>query len=62
VKASRRISKIMISTDTTPVDALQEELQSFVESVRSGSKPLVDGRTARKALAIALEISKLVSN
>jgi DUF1009 family protein/predicted dehydrogenase len=55
-------SKIMISADTTPVDALQEELQSFVESVRSGSKPLVDGRTARKALAIALEISKLVSN
>jgi len=41
-------------------DALEEEILSFLESVRTGRKPLVDGRQARQALAVALEISRQI--
>ncbi|MEJ5299755.1 MAG: UDP-2,3-diacylglucosamine diphosphatase LpxI [Thermodesulforhabdaceae bacterium] len=54
-------SNILRFLDVEPGDALLEELQSFVESIRSGSKPLVDGQTARKALAVAMEISKFIA-
>lgn len=43
-------------------DALETELTHFVESIRRGTKPSVDGREARRVLALALQISKAISN
>ncbi len=41
-------------------DPLEEELRSFVESIKSGRKPDVDGHTAKKSLEIALQISRTI--
>ncbi len=41
-------------------DSLEEEITSFLRSVRCGSKPLVDGHDGRKALAVALSISQQI--
>ncbi len=38
-------------------DALEEELKSFIESVKSGSAPLVSGEDGRRALSVALRIT-----
>ena len=38
-------------------DALEQEIISFLESVREGKRVVVDGRQGRRALAVALEIS-----
>ena len=40
----------------TPRPPLEEQLESFAQSVRSNSHPLVSGREAREALALALRI------
>ena len=40
----------------TPRPPLEEELESFLQAVRSNSHPLVSGREAREALALALRI------
>ena len=42
-------------------DALEEEIIAFLEAVRSGSKPAVDGWEGRRALAAALEISNKIN-
>jgi DUF1009 family protein/predicted dehydrogenase len=42
-------------------DALEEEIISFMRCVRTGEKPLVDGREGRDALAVALGISKQIT-
>lgn len=41
-------------------DALEEEIAAFLECVRSGSRPVVDGEQGRRALSVALEISSLI--
>ena len=41
-------------------DSLEEEITSFLRSVRSGEKPVVDGRQGREALAVALSISRQI--
>jgi DUF1009 family protein/predicted dehydrogenase len=41
-------------------DALEEEISSFMRAVRAGSRPEVDGEQGRRALAVALEISRLI--
>ncbi len=41
-------------------DPLEEELKSFVKSVKSGRTPDVDGYAAKKALEIALQISETI--
>jgi hypothetical protein len=41
-------------------DALEEEVISFLETVRSGGKAVVDGEQGRAALAVALEISRQI--
>lgn len=41
-------------------DALEEEIGAFIESVRSGCPPCVDGEQGRNALAVALEISRQI--
>ncbi len=41
-------------------DSLEEEIFSFLNSVRTGKKPEVDGREGRRALAVALGISRQI--
>jgi predicted dehydrogenase len=48
-----------ITKEDLPIEKeqpLQKELQSFVECVINQKEPLVSGRVARDALAVALEI------
>jgi predicted dehydrogenase len=41
-------------------DALRAEVENFVAAVRGGRSPLVTGEDGRRALALALEVSRLV--
>lgn len=41
-------------------DALEEEIASFLRCAREGGRPFVDGTQGRDALAVALEISRLI--
>ena len=41
-------------------DILMDELQAFVEAVREGAPPRVDGRAGRAALAMAMEINGVI--
>ena len=41
-------------------DSLEEEIGAFLNSVRTGSRPEVDGEQGRRALAVALEISSRI--
>jgi len=41
-------------------DALRAEIENFVAAVRGGRPPLVTGEDGRAALALALEVSRLV--
>jgi len=43
--------------EITEKDSLEEEIGAFVNSVRTGAPPEVDGEEGRKALAVALGIS-----
>jgi predicted dehydrogenase len=44
-----------------PGDALMTEIQAFVDAVRNGTPPVVSGREGRDALAIALEIDRMIA-
>jgi predicted dehydrogenase len=37
------------------------EIQAFVDAVRNGTPPVVSGREGRDALAIALEIDRMIA-
>lgn len=53
-----------IDTETfqqPPGDALMTEIQAFVDAVRNGTKPVVSGHEGRDALAIALEIDRMIA-
>jgi DUF1009 family protein/predicted dehydrogenase len=41
-------------------DSLEEEIGAFLNSVRTGSHPEVDGEQGRKALGVALDISRRI--
>jgi len=43
-------------------DALKEELAHFTNSITNAQKPETDGESAAKALALALEIQKIIGN
>ncbi len=47
---------VMERLDIEPVKPLDAELAAFVDCVRSGSPPLVDGRVGLKALDVALRV------
>jgi len=42
-------------------DALEEEIISFLEAIRGGQEPVVDGQSGRRALAVALDISNKIN-
>jgi predicted dehydrogenase len=44
-----------------PGDALMTEIQAFITAVRDGTPPVVSGREGRDALAIALEIDRMIA-
>jgi predicted dehydrogenase len=46
--------------DVEPVKPLDRELEAFVESVRGGSPPIVDGRVGLKALDVALRVQSRI--
>ncbi len=48
--------------DIKKTDSLEEELTDFIDCVRANKKPLVSGEEGRKALAVALEISKQINS
>jgi predicted dehydrogenase len=51
----------MITTETLKIhdeEQLKLELESFIETVRSGGKPVVSGEAARDAVALGLEIRR----
>lgn len=53
-----------IDTETVqqpPGDALMTEIVAFVAAVRHGTPPVVSGREGRDALAIALEIDRMIA-
>ncbi len=53
-----------IETEThqqPPGDALMTEIRAFVDAVRNGTPPPVSGRDGREALAVALEIERLIA-
>ncbi len=41
-------------------DSLEEEISSFLEAVRTGSQPEVSGREGRRALSVALTMSRRI--
>lgn len=53
-----------IDTETfqqPPGDALMTEIEAFVAAVTNGTAPVVSGREGRDALAIALEIDRMIA-
>ncbi|MDP1984611.1 MAG: Gfo/Idh/MocA family oxidoreductase [Sulfuritalea sp.] len=53
-----------IDTETIqqpPGDALMTEIKAFVAAVQNGTPPVVSGREGRDALAIALEIDRMIA-
>ena len=46
--------------ETKPVEPLREELEAFVESVRTRRQPLVGGREGREALALAERVMNCI--
>ncbi len=44
-----------------PGDALMTEIQAFVAAVRGGTPPVVSGREGRDALAVALDIDRMIA-
>ena len=43
-----------------PGDALMTEIRAFVDAVKHGTPPVVSGRDGRAALAVALDIDRLI--
>jgi len=46
--------------EVEPVKPLDRELEAFVECVRKGQRPLVDGRVGLKALDVALQVQSSI--
>ena len=44
-----------------PGDALMTEIQAFAAAVRDGTSPVVSGREGRDALAVALDIDRMIA-
>jgi predicted dehydrogenase len=44
-----------------PGDALMTEIQAFVAAVKNGTRPVVSGREGRDALAVALDIDRMIA-
>ncbi|KRT53768.1 Gfo/Idh/MocA family protein [endosymbiont of Ridgeia piscesae] len=45
-----------------PVKPLDAELRAFIDSVRDGTPPLVDGRVGQKALEVAMQVKEKILN
>jgi predicted dehydrogenase len=59
-KKNGDIEHIVKKTEQT--EPLQEQIRSFIDCVRNGTRPLVSGYEGREALKVALRISELVNH
>lgn len=59
-KENQNILKKEIPIEITP--PLQSELESFLDCVETGKKPVVSGEEARLALNVAIDIQKKINN
>ncbi|MDP3791021.1 MAG: Gfo/Idh/MocA family oxidoreductase [Candidatus Omnitrophota bacterium] len=59
-KTGKKIQKEKIKIKKT--EPLKEELQSFIECVRTGKRPVVSGVEGRRALAVALAILEKIKS
>ena len=58
-KGKKQINTI---TENTPEhNAIEEELNSFINSIQNNSEPIVDLYAAQQALQLAVDISKKIS-
>ncbi|MCX7822032.1 MAG: UDP-2,3-diacylglucosamine diphosphatase LpxI [Syntrophobacterales bacterium] len=58
INSKANVPKVL---EVEPMDTLESELRSFVEAVMFSNKPSVDGQAARRALALALQMSQAIS-
>ena len=52
----------IITENTTEHNAIEEELNSFINSIQNNSEPIVDLYAAQQALQLAIDISHKISN
>ncbi|HOH47473.1 MAG TPA: gfo/Idh/MocA family oxidoreductase, partial [Candidatus Cloacimonadota bacterium] len=62
LKAEELVDSQLISITDSPKDALQMELESFVDSILQDKKPVVDGEAGTRALSVALEIIEIINS
>jgi predicted dehydrogenase len=53
-----RVTRVQLPVNRRP--PLEDELAAFIRSVRTGARPLVSGAEARRALALALRIERVM--
>lgn len=53
---------VMESVNIEPVKPLDAELAAFIDCVRTGNRPLVDGAVGQKALEVALRVKREITD
>ncbi len=61
IKAEQLVDMKLHDVSVTAKDALQMELESFIDSIANNKKPVVDGEAGTRALKIALEIISIIN-
>ncbi len=62
LKAEELVDTQLLTVADSPKDALQMELESFVDSILKDKKPVVDGEAGTRALSVALEIISIINS
>ena len=62
LKAEELVDTQLLTVADSPKDALQMELESFVDSILQDKKPVVDGEAGSRALSVALEIISIINS
>ncbi|MBM4404236.1 MAG: Gfo/Idh/MocA family oxidoreductase [Candidatus Cloacimonetes bacterium] len=62
IKPEQLVDKTEYDVADSPKDALSTELESFVNCLNQGSRPVVDGTAGMRALQVALEIIQRIQN
>lgn len=61
IKAEDLVDTQQFNITDNSKDALQTELESFVDSILQNKKPVVDGEAGTRALAVALDIISIIN-
>ncbi|MEF3694967.1 MAG: Gfo/Idh/MocA family oxidoreductase [Candidatus Cloacimonadota bacterium] len=62
LKAEELVDTQLLNVADSAKDALQMELESFVDSILRDKKPVVDGEAGSRALSVALEIISIINS